>query len=144
MDVNGRVVPILDWGASVDPADRRTSRYREYWTEEEDLDFVYRQEVPKPDGSTSVVEHFGGVHGNFGYELVVRERTQAAVLRVDYFAVSPSLAGGTLSLRYEPKSVTVAGSLKSEVGLRVDIEMQPGFSAGRGSPEIKLLRVKCR
>jgi hypothetical protein len=144
VNVENQVVPILDEGALITPSGPRNITYREYWTEEEDLDYTYRQKVLAPDGSTSIVEVPGQIHGNIGYELLVRGKRQKAVLRVDYFTVLPSIVNGALSLEYEPKSVTVTGSLKHGTGLRVDIELQAGLSDDRGRPEFKWLRVACR
>lgn len=144
INVDGQVVPILDWGASVEPFSQKTSRYREYWTEEEDLVFTYDQAIAGPDGTLSLERRDGDVHGNLGYELVVRLRSLSAVLRVDYFIVSPTLRDGNPSLNYEPKSVTVTGSMKPGPGLQVQIELQDGFSEGAGRPPFRWLRVTCR
>jgi hypothetical protein len=134
---DGQVVPILDWGPSIEPAGPHCARYREYWTEEEDLTYTYGPTKPG-------VELVGGVHGNLGYELIVRGKQQMATLRVDYFAVLPSVVEGELSLDYEPKSVTVTGSLKNGRGLKVEVELQRGLSEERGRPFFKWLRVTCR
>lgn len=144
VNVEGRVVPLLDAGAYLEPAGRHRRVYRETWTEEEDLVFVPRPPVAAADGSTSSVEQVGGIHGNFGYELLVRAKTQAATLRVDFFRVCPSLAADGLALDYEPQSVTVRGSLKRGLGLRVEIELQAGLSEEKGRPFFKTLRVVCR
>jgi hypothetical protein len=138
---DGQMVPLLDWGASIEPAGRRSARYRESWSEEEDLTYTYRPSTP--EGAPSI-EMVSGIHGNIGYELVVRGRQQKATLRVDYFAALPSVVNGKLSLDYEPKSVTVTGSLKNGRGLKIEVEWQRGLSAGPDRPFFKWLRVSCR
>lgn len=138
INAEGHVVPILDEGASIEPSSPRNSRYREYWTEEEDLVYTFRHSA-----SGTQVEYTGDIHVNIGYELVVREKTQRGVLRVDYFEVLPLVADGTLHLEYVPKSVTVTGSLKRGNSMNVQIELQPGFSEEEGRPPFKWLRVRC-
>jgi hypothetical protein len=93
----GEVVPILDEGALITPGTGRT-KYREYWTEEEDLHYIYRQPVRAPDGTVSTVDWPSGVHGNFGYELLVAEASGKFSLRIDYFTVLPSTANGGVGL----------------------------------------------
>jgi hypothetical protein len=144
VNVEGRIVPLLDAGAYIEPAGRHRSVYRETWMEEEDLVFVRRPPVAADGGPTSSAEQVGGVHGNFGYELLVRAKTQAATLRVDFFRVCPSLAADGLSLDYEPQSVTVRGSLERGRGLRVEVELQAGLCEEQGRPFFKTLRVVCR
>ena len=143
LNVLGEVVPILDEGASISPGHGRTPT-REYWTEEEDLIYVYREVISAPDGSQSKIERPGGVHGNIGYELLLHEKTGRAVLRLDYFTVLPSESAGQLSLEYEPKSVTISGALTRGAGLRLDVELQAGFSEDHGRPDFKTLRLTCR
>ncbi len=144
LTAEGHVVPILDEGAAIEPSSPRNSRYREYWSEEEDLVFTFRHSAPGGDGSSAAqVEYVGDLHVNLGYELVVRERSQRGVLRVDYFEASPLVVDGKLYLDYVPKSVTVSGSLKRGNRLNVQLELQPGFSQERGGPELKWLRVRC-
>jgi hypothetical protein len=140
---DGQMVPILDEGASIEPAGSRRARYREYWTEEEDLTYTYR---PLTSGSGPGTPLIGGVHGNIGYELIVREKQQRATLRVDYFGVLPTVLGGALALDYEPRSVTVTSSLEKakKFGLSVQVEWQPGLSVNAGGPFFKWLRVRCR
>jgi hypothetical protein len=140
---DGQMVPILDWGASIEPAGPLRARYREYWTEEEDLTYTYR---PHAAEGSPVTELIGGIHGNIGYELIVREKQRKATLRVDYFAALPILVNGELSLDYEPKSVTVTCSLAKRRGPKFDVqvEWQPGLSVGPGQPFFKWLRVRCR
>lgn len=91
-------------------------------------------------------ELVGGIHGNVGYELIVREKRQKATLRVDYFAVRPAVVDGALVLDYEPKSVTVACSLQKRRRpvLEVAVEWQQGLSVEPGGPFFKWLRVTCR
>lgn len=144
INVDGQIVPILDEGASVAPFSAKSSRYREYWTEEEDIKVTYERTVVGPNGQLSTERLFSGIHGNFGFELVVRRRSLSAVLRVDYFIVRPTILDGSLELDYEPKSVTVYGSMKPGPGLQVEIEFQDGFSEDDGRPAFKLLRVTCR
>jgi len=136
----GEVVPILDWGASITPG-TGGAKYREYWTEEEDLKFVYRQPVTTPDGSVSTVDWPGDVHGNFGYELLVAEASGEFSLRIDYFTVLPSTANGRLDYSYEPKSVSMSGALGHAGKMLVDIELQAGFSEQAGRSDFKFLRV---
>jgi hypothetical protein len=142
VNVHGEVVPILDEGATITPGSP-TTKYREYWTEEEDLQYVY----PYPnDGSSAkdcAVEHRGGVHGNFGFELLLDEQSGHAAITVDYFAVVPFAPDGRFALIYEPKQATLTGVLgRNEMA--IEIELQPGFSAGRDDPPFKSLRVRCR
>jgi hypothetical protein len=143
VNVLDQVVSILDEGATITPGTKRT-KYREYWTEEEDLSYVYRQAVTGPSGIPSTVEWPGGVHGNLGYELLFAESSRKATLRIDYFTVLPSIADGQLSLAYEPKAVTIGGVLGRDSKLRIDVELQAGFSEDAGRPDFKYLRVTCK
>jgi len=140
VNVIGEVVPILDWGAVISPGTKR-AKYREYWTEEEDLYFVYRQSVTAPDGTVSTVDWPGGVHGNFGYELLIAEATGKFSLRIDYFTLLPSVSNGKLDLAYEPMSVSVTGMLGRANRTRIETQLQAGFSEQAGQPEFKYLRV---
>ena len=142
LNVRGELVPILDDGASITPGTRHT-KYREVWTEEEDLDYVYRQPVTAADGTASTVAWPGSVHGNFGYELLVAESTRRFSLRIDYFTVLPSVANGQLALAYEPKSASVVGVLGRGGRMRLDIALQSGFSEEAGRPDLEFLRVTC-
>lgn len=144
LNTAGQIVPILDEGASVEPFSAKSSRYREYWTEEEDLKFTHERTVVGPDGKPAKERFVGDIHGNFGFELVVRRRSLSAALRVDYFIVRPAIRDGALELDYEPKSVTVYGSMKPGPGLQVEIELQEGFSEDDGRPLFKSLRTTCR
>lgn len=143
INVLGEVVPLLDEGAQITPATGRT-RYREYWTEEEDLDYVYRQPVVAPDGSMSKVDWPGGVHGNFGYELLVAEASGKFSLEINFFTVLPSTANGRLDLEYEPKLVSMSGVLGRGGKVRIDTELQAGFSEQVRRPDFKFLRVTCK
>ena len=143
VNVRGQVVPILDEGASITPGTKRT-KYREYWTEEEDLFYMYRQPVPAPDGSMSTVDWPGGAHGNIGYELLLAEATRKFVLRIDYFTLLPSIVNGQLITAYEPKSASVSGVLGRGSKLYIDVELQAGFSEEARRPDFKYLRVTCK
>jgi len=143
VNVEDAVVPILDEGAVITPA-TSTTPYREVWTEEEDLAYVYREPIVAPDGTTTIVEHPGDVHGNFGFDFTFTPKTRKAVLRVDYFTVLPVLSGGALRLVYEPKSVTITGRIGRGSSLHLAIDLQAGFSEARGRPDFRLLRVSCK
>jgi hypothetical protein len=143
VNVRDKVVPILDAGAAITPEAGRT-KYREYWTEEEDLSYVFRRQITGPSGAPSKLQLPADVHGNIGYELLLSEKTRKAVLRLDYFTVSPFVENGKLSLEYEPKSVTVSGILGQGSKLQIDVELQAGFSEAPGKPDFKYLRVTCK
>ena len=138
---DGQKVPLLDAGAYIERFTRGRIRYREYWTEEEDLSFTY--EVTSSNGATKTTLH-SGIHGNIGYELIVRGTGQHATLRIDYFVAIPRIDQGALVLDYEPKSVTFTGSLKNGSGIDVRVDWQRGFSVEPGQPFFKYLRVRCR
>jgi hypothetical protein len=139
-DVRGEVVPILDEGASISIDG---DEYREYWTEEEDLAFVYKQTVVSPGGGSSTKEWVGGVHGNVGYELKINLATKVVTVRLDYFSVSPSIVNNALELNYEPLATTAQGVLDGQ-GLRVEVALQPGLRVYAVTPVFAVLRIECR